>query len=461
MSDIFISYAREDLDRARRLASALESRGWSVWWDRRIIAGQTFDQTIERELESARSVVVLWSKDSIESEWTKNEATVAAERNVLVPALLDDVRIPLEFRRRQTANLIDWDGDASHEGFQALCEGIAGRIGAPSLTTRTNALPPPPPPDRPWLIRAKWRTWAAAAAAGAVAITAGALWWTSGAGDQPGDPTQPDAGKPPAANAAAPSAAGGLDVATPTVGSGPPPDVNGIDNPAPIGLGTVRKVTLEKDEDYYFRLSAPAGAVKIVQDMRVSADEDQNLLSDLSILDEHGAVLQADTVRVSEVDVALRKTAVVSLKPPVRASLRLLNRGVAADFWIAVVAPEATSFISLFGSVVPQPMSPARDASGSLDRGQAAYYTTRLTPGKYRVTADLTRVPRVLGTILGAVTLLDADGGNEQEVLRFSETDTTNRQVGEFSVKKDEPRILRIRNRSGTVSYALKVATIE
>ena len=74
-------------------------------------------------------------------------------------------------------------------------------------------------------------------------------------------------------------------------------------------------------------------------------------------------------------------------------------------------APEATSFIPLFGSVVPQPMSPARDASGSLDRGQDAYYTTRLTPGKYRVTADFTRVPRVPGTILGAVTLLDADGG--------------------------------------------------
>ena len=136
MSDIFISYAREDLDRARPLASALESRGWSVWWDRRIVAGETFDQTIERELESAKSVVVLWSKDSIESEWTKNEATVAAERNVLVPALLDDVRIPLEFRRKQTANLIDWDGDASHEGFQALCEGIAGRIGAPQLPRR-------------------------------------------------------------------------------------------------------------------------------------------------------------------------------------------------------------------------------------------------------------------------------------------------------------------------------------
>ena len=458
MSDIFISYAREDLDRARRLASALESRGWSVWWDRRIVAGQTFDQTIERELDSARSVVVLWSKDSIESEWTKNEATVAAERNVLVPALLDDVRIPLEFRRKQTANLIDWDGDASHEGFQALCEGIAGRIGAPSATTPTHVLPPPPPPRR-WPIASGWRTWTAAAAVAVAVATAGALWWTGDGADRPEAPAQRDA-TTTAGNAAAPL---GVDwtLRRRPLGSVPPPDANGIDNPAPIKLGAVQKVTLEKNEDYYFRLSAPAGAVKIIQDMRVSGDEEKNLLSALSILDEHGAVLQADAVRVSEVDVALRKTAVVSLKPPVRAGLRLLNRGVAADFWIAVLAPEATSFIPLFGSVVPRPMSPARDASGSLDRGQDAYYTTRLTPGKYRVIADFTRVPRVPGTILGAVTLLDADGGNEQGVVRFSETDMTNRQVGEFSVKKDEPRILRIHNRSGTVSYALKISRIE
>ena len=457
MSDIFISYAREDLDRARRLASALESRGWSVWWDRRIVAGQTFDQTIERELESARSVVVLWSKDSIESEWTKNEATVAAERNVLVPALLDDVRIPLEFRRKQTANLIDWNGDASHEGFQALCEGIAGRIGAPSLTTQTNVLPPPPP-HRRWPIASGWRTWTAAAAVAVAATTAGALWWTGDGADQPGAAAPRDATPKPAA---ATTAAGGLEVATPTTGTGPPPDVNGVDNPTPLALGVVHKLSLETDEDYYFRLSSPAGALKILQDMRVSGEEDKNLLSALSILDEHGAVLQANAVRVSEVDVALRQTAVVSLKPPVRAGLRLLNRGVAADFWIAVLPPEATSFIPLFGSVVPRPMSSARDASGSLDRGQDAYYTTRLTRGKYRVIADFTRVPRVRGTILGAVTLLDADGGNEQRVVRFSETDMTDRQVGEFSVKTDEPRILRIHNRSGTISYALKVATIE
>ena len=47
------------------LADALEGRGWSVWWDRKIIAGQTFDHTIEQQLEAAGSVVVLWSEHSV------------------------------------------------------------------------------------------------------------------------------------------------------------------------------------------------------------------------------------------------------------------------------------------------------------------------------------------------------------------------------------------------------------
>jgi hypothetical protein len=127
MTDIFLSYASEDRERASRLARSLETCGWSVWWDRKIIAGQTFDQVIEHELETAKSVVVLWSKDSISSEWVKNEAAVAAERGVLVPALIDLVKLPLEFRRKQAADLVRWDGDPSHQGFQALCDGIAAK----------------------------------------------------------------------------------------------------------------------------------------------------------------------------------------------------------------------------------------------------------------------------------------------------------------------------------------------
>lgn len=68
MTDVFISYAREDRDRAEMLASALSGFGWSVWWDRKIITGQAFDQAIEHELETAKSVVVLWLRHSIASK---------------------------------------------------------------------------------------------------------------------------------------------------------------------------------------------------------------------------------------------------------------------------------------------------------------------------------------------------------------------------------------------------------
>jgi hypothetical protein len=130
MADVLISYASEDRERAGKLASALSAHGWSVWWDRKIIAGQAFDIVIERELENAKSVVVLWSKHSIESEWVKNEASVATERGILVPALIDEVKLPLEFRRKQTVDLTGWQGDPLHGGLQSLCEGIAVLMGS-------------------------------------------------------------------------------------------------------------------------------------------------------------------------------------------------------------------------------------------------------------------------------------------------------------------------------------------
>ena len=74
---------------AQRLASALEDEGWSVWWDRRIPAGKTFDEVIEEQVAAARCVVVLWSKTSLKSKWVKIEARAGCGAGHSHPGGLD------------------------------------------------------------------------------------------------------------------------------------------------------------------------------------------------------------------------------------------------------------------------------------------------------------------------------------------------------------------------------------
>ena len=124
MADIFISYASDDLPRVEPLAKALEEQGWSVWWDRKITPGKTFSQVIEEAINAAKCVIVLWSNKSVNSDWVQNEAAEGAGRKILVPALIDEVQIPFEFRRIQAADLTDWKEETDHPGFTILLSAI-------------------------------------------------------------------------------------------------------------------------------------------------------------------------------------------------------------------------------------------------------------------------------------------------------------------------------------------------
>ena len=130
MNDIFISYASEDRSRVQRLAVALQQRGHTVWWDRQIPAGQSFDDVIERELTDSLCVIVAWSTTSVDSHWVREEAAVARERGVLVPVLLDNVAPPLGFGRIQAADLVAWNGDASAPEFERLLADVASHFNA-------------------------------------------------------------------------------------------------------------------------------------------------------------------------------------------------------------------------------------------------------------------------------------------------------------------------------------------
>ena len=128
MANVFLSYAREDSAKAAIIAKALSGRDWTVWWDRTIPPGKTFDDVIEDALDRAACVVVLWSRTSVLSHWVRAEAAEGARRGILVPALLEAAKIPLEFRRVQAADLTSWHGDPADPEFERFVQSITALI---------------------------------------------------------------------------------------------------------------------------------------------------------------------------------------------------------------------------------------------------------------------------------------------------------------------------------------------
>lgn len=128
MADLFLSYASEDRGRVSPLVGALEDAGWTVWWDRDLIAGPDFTDSIQSALDGASCIVVVWSQHSIGSNWVRDEAQEGVERRCLVPCCIDNVRPPLGFRSLQTVALSGWP--EHKDGLSNLLDGVRASLAA-------------------------------------------------------------------------------------------------------------------------------------------------------------------------------------------------------------------------------------------------------------------------------------------------------------------------------------------
>ena len=155
MYDVFLSYAREDRERAKAFAAALETCGVSVWWDSKIRPGKSWDTAIEETLGQVRAAIVLWSRNSVKARWVKEEAERALQREILIPVQIDDVELPLGFSRLQTADLQDWSGTLDHPELAGVLESLSDLLSRPVLAPTSEERPAqpavaaPPPPAAP------------------------------------------------------------------------------------------------------------------------------------------------------------------------------------------------------------------------------------------------------------------------------------------------------------------------
>jgi len=155
MSDVFVSYKRENLAAVGRLVEALRAEGIGVWWDQDIAPNAAWEATIERELAAAKLVIVAWSPAAVASDNVKAEARRARGQGRLLQVFVEPCDPPLFFGERQGVDLKEWTGAVSDAAFRSLLEAVRAGLetaSAPSAEPVSLAdAAPPALPSKPSL----------------------------------------------------------------------------------------------------------------------------------------------------------------------------------------------------------------------------------------------------------------------------------------------------------------------
>src|SRR5512137_2390505 len=115
---VFLSYASQDAETARRICDALRDIGLEVWFDQRELrGGDAWDQRIRREIRDCALFVPIISANTqarlegyFRREWKLAIAStfdMAEEKTFLLPVVIDDTS-PLEASVPEAFRAVHW-----------------------------------------------------------------------------------------------------------------------------------------------------------------------------------------------------------------------------------------------------------------------------------------------------------------------------------------------------------------
>jgi len=148
--EVFISYAREDIDQAQQIVTALEQEGLIVWWDEKLmLSSGNFPHVIDEAIKTAQCVIVLWSEHCKESKWVPAEAHMADELHKLINVRLGDAQPPLPFNVGQCTPLQLKNGDIAEDNLKTLTIKVKEMIG---IQGPNEHIIRPRAPGEPWTL---------------------------------------------------------------------------------------------------------------------------------------------------------------------------------------------------------------------------------------------------------------------------------------------------------------------
>lgn len=141
MSDVFISYSRENQEVVRRLAEAVKRLGYDVWWDDQLPPHLAYGDVIAQKVGGAKAAIVVWSANAAESEWVRAEADMARNQKKLIQTSIDGRDPPMPFNQLHYVSLADWDGGDDHPGWSKVKESLVALCGPPDAAATVRTAP--------------------------------------------------------------------------------------------------------------------------------------------------------------------------------------------------------------------------------------------------------------------------------------------------------------------------------